>query len=367
MIAGASVHSDEEHGRGICDAVYLAWFQHFLGLCGCLSRDFEGIRVIPGAGWKSVRPLFAVRDDDDGRVRVDGPDIQRGFASRRLGGGARTRIHRSGFIHELQYDTDEKLSPGTSWTMSMGRRPSSVTMAKWPRRRQASPTRVKRRPARSSPHLLFPRPLRPMLSFEYEEDSIHDPNIAMDIDSDDLDDAQGDIDIDADGVVDYEQDVSQRYSSPYETQVASTSKRTVSADLISSLNTHLYMATLLDPPHRRIFRSSFYAFCLKHTLTFIRDTRTTLTRPRRRRMTTTTPPTATRNMAPRRKRPRRGNNPPNPRVLPATISSRCTPLTSPKPQSRHVHLVHPRGPTPTQIMALDPRRRREFVRLTKLE
>ena len=55
---------------------------------------------------------------------------------------------------------------------------------------------------------LFPHPLRPMLSYEYEEDSIHDPANTMDIDSDNLDDAQGDIDVDADGVVDYEQDVS---------------------------------------------------------------------------------------------------------------------------------------------------------------
>ena len=77
-----------------------------------------------------------------------------------------------------------------------------------------------------------------MSPFEYEEDSIHDPGNLMDIDSDDLDDAQGDIDIDADGVVDYEQDIPQQYSSPFETQVASTSTRTVSADLTSSLRTH---------------------------------------------------------------------------------------------------------------------------------
>ena len=72
-----------------------------------------------------------------------------------------------------------------------------------------------------------------MLSFEYEEDDVRDPNNAMDVDPDDLDDAQGDIDIDAEGVADYEQDVPQRYSSPFEAQVASTSRRTVSADLIS--------------------------------------------------------------------------------------------------------------------------------------
>ena len=52
----------------------------------CPYRDFEGIRVVPAAKWRSVRPLFAVRDDDDGCVRVDGPYIQRGFAFRRLGG-----------------------------------------------------------------------------------------------------------------------------------------------------------------------------------------------------------------------------------------------------------------------------------------
>jgi hypothetical protein len=88
-----------------------------------------------------------------------------------------------------------------------------------------------------------------MLSFEYDEDSVLDPTNAMDLDSDDLNDAQGDIDIGADGVVDYEQDIPQRYSSPYETQVGSTSRRTVSADLTSSLATHLYMATLSDSPH----------------------------------------------------------------------------------------------------------------------
>ena len=79
-----------------------------------------------------------------------------------------------------------------------------------------------------------------MLSFEYEEDSIHDPTNAMDIDPDDLDDAQGDIDIDAEGVVDYEPAVPQRYSSPYGAQVASTSRRTVSADLISLRHALLY-------------------------------------------------------------------------------------------------------------------------------
>jgi hypothetical protein len=71
-----------------------------------------------------------------------------------------------------------------------------------------------------------------MLFPEYD-DEIDDPSNTMDVDPDDLDDAQGDIDIDAEGVADYEQDVPQRYSSPYEAQVASTSRRTVSADLIS--------------------------------------------------------------------------------------------------------------------------------------
>lgn len=89
-----------------------------------------------------------------------------------------------------------------------------------------------------------------MLSFEYEEDDVHDPSNPMEVDSDDLDDAQGDIDIDADGVVDCEQGVPQRYSSPFEAQIASTSRTTASADLTSSLATHLYMATLLDSPHR---------------------------------------------------------------------------------------------------------------------
>ena len=91
-----------------------------------------------------------------------------------------------------------------------------------------------------------------MLPFEYEEDGIQDPSIAMDLDSDDLDDAQGDIDIDADGVVDYEQDVPQRYSSPYEAQVASTSRRTVSADLAPSLATHLYGNTIRFNPQTKI-------------------------------------------------------------------------------------------------------------------
>jgi hypothetical protein len=140
-----------------------------------------------------------------------------------------------------------------------------------------------------------------MLSFEYEEDDIHDPTGAMDVDSDDLDDAQGDIDIDADGVVDYEQGHSPAILFTLRTQVASSSRRTVSADLISPLTTHLYMATLLDSPHRRRFGSSFYAFHIsKHAHFFTRDTRTTLTRPRRRMTTRTTPPTPTKNMAPRR-------------------------------------------------------------------
>jgi hypothetical protein len=157
-----------------------------------------------------------------------------------------------------------------------------------------------------------------MLSYEYEEDDIHDPTGAMDVDSDDLDDAQGDIDIDADGVVDYDQGVPQRYSSPFGTQVASSSRRTVSADLISPLNTHSYMATLLDSPHRRRFCSSFYTFHIKSTLMFTRDTRMTLTRPRRRRRMTTTAPTPTKNMAPRRNLLGRGNSPQNPKVLSAT-------------------------------------------------
>lgn len=209
-----------------------------------------------------------------------------------------------------------------------------------------------------------------MLSFEYEEDGIHDPSNAMDLDSDDLDDAQGDIDIDADGVVDYEQDVPQQYSSPYEAQVASTSRRTVSVDLTSSFATHLYMATLSDSSHRRRFRSSFYASGLKYTLIFTRDTRMIYTRPRRMTtMTTTTatPPTPTRNMALRRKPLGRGNNPPNPKVLPTIAFSGCTRLTSLKSQSLRVHLVLQQNPTPTQIMAPDPRRRRELARETKLE
>ena len=86
-----------------------------------------------------------------------------------------------------------------------------------------------------------------MLSFEYEEDGIHDPSNAMDVDSDDLDDAQGDIDIDADGVVDFEQDVPQRYSSPYEAQVASTSRTAVSADLTSSLATPFIYGNIIRP------------------------------------------------------------------------------------------------------------------------
>ena len=187
----------------------------------------------------------------------------------------------------------------------------------------------------------------------------------MDVDSDDLDDAQGDIDIDADGVVDYEQDVPQQYSSPYEAQVASTSKKTVSADLTSSLATHLYMATISGSPHRRRFCSSLYAFRLKHILIFTRDTRMTFTRPKKR-MTTTMPPMPTRNTAPRRKPPRRGNNPLSLKVLPATVSSECTRLTNLKSQSLRVHLALQQNPTPTQIMAPDPRRRRKLVREMKL-
>ena len=112
-------------------------------------------------------------------------------------------------------------------------------MSKWPRRRHSRHHPRELNVGQLAPlHVFFPHPLRPMLSYEYEEDGIHDPSNAMDVDSDDLDDAQGDIDIDADGVVDYEQGIPQQCSSPFETQVASTSTRTVSADLTSSLDTH---------------------------------------------------------------------------------------------------------------------------------
>lgn len=100
-------------------------------------------------------------------------------------------------------------------------------------------------------------------------------------------------------------------------------------------------------------------------LIFTRDTRMTYTR-QKKRTTRTTPPTPTRNMVPRRKPPRRGNNPPNPKVLPTIISSEGTRLTSLNPQWLRVHLVLQRSPTPTRIMAPDPRRRRELVREMKL-
>ena len=55
-------------------------------LWGYIKSDFEEIEVDAGSRRKSGRPLFAARDDDDGLVRVDGPDIQRRFAQRKLGG-----------------------------------------------------------------------------------------------------------------------------------------------------------------------------------------------------------------------------------------------------------------------------------------
>ena len=79
-----------------------------------------------------------------------------------------------------------------------------------------------------------------------------------------------------------------------------------------------------------------------------------------------TPLTPTRNMAPRRNPPRRGNNLPNPKVLSATVSSHEPQLMSFGPQLLRVRLVHLRSPTPTPIMALDPRRKRKFTEATKL-
>ncbi|KAF9793017.1 SNF2 family N-terminal domain-containing protein [Thelephora terrestris] len=98
-------------------------------------------------------------------------------------------------------------------------------MTRWPRRRHST-HHPRELTSASSPRLFPHHPLRPMSSFEYEEDGTHDPGSTMDVDPDDLDDAQGDIDIDADGVVDYEQDAPQRYSSPYEAQIASSSRKT---------------------------------------------------------------------------------------------------------------------------------------------
>ena len=75
--------------------------EDFESLWGYIKRDFEEVGVDAGSGRKSGRPLFAVRDDDDGRVRVDGPDIQRRFAQRKLGGGMQAWVQRDGFITEL--------------------------------------------------------------------------------------------------------------------------------------------------------------------------------------------------------------------------------------------------------------------------
>jgi hypothetical protein len=66
--------------------------EEFEPLWGYTKREFGGVEVDVGSGRKSGRPLFAVRDDDDGRVRVDGPDIQRRFAQRKLGGGMQTWV-----------------------------------------------------------------------------------------------------------------------------------------------------------------------------------------------------------------------------------------------------------------------------------
>ena len=127
----------------------------------------------------------------------------------------------------------------------------------------------------------------------------------------------------------------------------------------------IYMGTLSGSTHRRRFRSSFYAFRLKHTLIFTRGTRMTSTKPKKR-TTRTTPPMPTRNMGPRREPPRRGNSLPSPKVLSATVSFECTRLTNLQPQSLRVHLVPQQNPTPTQIMAPDPRRRRKLVQEMKL-
>ena len=176
-----------------------------------------------------------------------------------------------------------------------------------------------------------------MLSFEYEEDGVHDPSNTMDVDPDDLDDAQGDIDIDAEGVVDYEQDGPQQYSSPYEAQVASTSRRAVSADLISPRHPLIYGHLTRPAPQTKI-RFVIDAFQLKNVLMFTRDMRTILMRQRKRMTTKMTLPMPTKNMAPRRNPPGRRNNPPNLKVLPVTVSfyqtrltglkfSHCTPIS----------------------------------------
>ena len=58
------------------------------------------MRVVAGSGRKSGRPLFAVRDDDDGRVRVDGPDIQT-IMHKKPGWDMQTRVYCDGSIMEL--------------------------------------------------------------------------------------------------------------------------------------------------------------------------------------------------------------------------------------------------------------------------
>ena len=102
MIAGASVHSDEEHGQSIGDTAFITQ-----SLCvsdlrrNIVGDNLEGMRVVAGSGRKSGWPLFAVIDDDDGRVRVDGPDIQRRLTDGKPGGDMQAWIHCSGSIKVL--------------------------------------------------------------------------------------------------------------------------------------------------------------------------------------------------------------------------------------------------------------------------
>lgn len=83
------------------NSVYGAALAHLWPPWDYLKGDFEGMRVAASVRRKSGLPLFAVRDDDDGHVRVGGPDIQTQFIRKKTGGGARVRVRCGGFMIEL--------------------------------------------------------------------------------------------------------------------------------------------------------------------------------------------------------------------------------------------------------------------------
>lgn len=83
----------------IGDAVFPARSRCTLGVRRNIAEASLGVmRIVAGSGRKDGRPLFAVRDGDDGRVRVDGPDIQPRFAHRKPGRDMQMGVHRGGSI-----------------------------------------------------------------------------------------------------------------------------------------------------------------------------------------------------------------------------------------------------------------------------